>query len=56
MSICMKNFNFSIKLLKNLFVANVKWREEPGFGMLHHIYGMEPTQQFSFNGLELALC
>ena len=25
-----------MKLLKSRFVANVKWREEPGFGMLHH--------------------
>ena len=37
MSICMKNFYFSIKLLKKGFVANAKWRKEPGFGILHHI-------------------
>ena len=34
MSFCMQSFYFSIKLLKSGFVANVKWREEPGFGML----------------------
>ena len=28
---------FDNKLHKSGFVANVKWREEPGFGMLHHI-------------------
>ena len=33
MSICMKNVCISIKLLKSGFVANVKWREEPGIGM-----------------------
>ena len=36
MSIRIKNFYFPIKLLKSGFLANVKWREEPGFGMLHH--------------------
>ena len=36
MSICMKVFCLPIKLFKRGFVANVKWREEPGFGMLHH--------------------
>ena len=30
MSICMKMFYFTIKLLKIGFVANVKYREEPG--------------------------
>ena len=34
---CMKKFYFTIKLLKRGFVANAKWRKEPGFGMLHHI-------------------
>ena len=38
MSICMKNFYFPMKLFKSGFVANVNKREEPGFGMLHHIY------------------
>ena len=39
MSICMKkNYYFPIKLLKSGFVANVKYGEEPGFGMLHHKY------------------
>ena len=33
----MKKFYFTIKLLKRGFVANAKWRKEPGFGMLHHI-------------------
>ena len=28
--------NFPIKLLKSGFVASVKYREEPGFGMLHY--------------------
>ena len=37
MSVCMKKFYFPIKLLKIGFVANVKWREEPGFGLLHQI-------------------
>ena len=32
----MKKFYFTIKLLKRGFVANAKWRKEPGFGMLHH--------------------
>ena len=31
MSICMKNVYCPLKLLKSGFVANVKWREEPGF-------------------------
>ena len=36
MSTCMKKFYFHMKFLKSGFVANVKWREEPGFGLLHH--------------------
>ena len=36
--ICLNNFHLPIKLLKSGFVANVKWREEPDLGMLHHIY------------------
>ena len=27
-----------IEKVKSGFMANVKWREEPGFGMMHHIY------------------
>ena len=33
-----KIYLFSNKILKTGFAANVKWKEEPGFGMLHHIY------------------
>ena len=33
MSICINNFDFSIKLLKSKFVANVKRQEDPGFGI-----------------------
>ena len=36
----MKKFYFTIKLLKRGFVANAKWRKEPGFGMLHHIFAL----------------
>ena len=38
MSVCIKLFHFLMKLLtgKSGFVANDKWREKPGFGMLHH--------------------
>ena len=32
---------FSLQLLKSGFVANVKWQEEPGFGMLHHIWSLQ---------------
>ena len=28
---------FPIKLLKTGFVANEKWRQAPGFDLLHHI-------------------
>ena len=38
MSVGMNNFYFPIKLLKNGFVANVKCRAEPSFGMLYQIY------------------
>ena len=38
MSICMKKFHFTIIIIKTGFVTNAKWREQPGFGMLHHIY------------------
>ena len=37
MSIYMNNFYFPIKLLKSGFVAKVKWPQEPGFGMMHHL-------------------
>ena len=37
MSVFMKNF-YPIKLFKSGFVLNVRWLEEHGFGMLHHIY------------------
>ena len=37
MSVCIKKY-FQTNLLKSGFVTNVKWREEPGFGMLHHIF------------------
>ena len=30
-------FTLPIELLKSGFIANVKWREEPSFGMWHHI-------------------
>ena len=40
MSICIKEFYFPIKLLKSGFMANVKQREEPGFGMAHHKYAL----------------
>ena len=38
MSVCIKLFHFLMKLLtgKSGLVANDKWREKPGFGMLHH--------------------
>ena len=39
MLICMNKFYFTITMLKSGFVANVKKRREPGFGMLHHIIG-----------------
>ena len=34
----MKNFYFPIKLLETGFVAKVKQREEPDFGMMGHIF------------------
>ena len=36
MSIYTKKSYFSHKLFKSGFVAYVKWREDTGFGMLHH--------------------
>ena len=38
MSNCIKKNIFHIKLLKNGFMANDKWRQAPGFELLHHIY------------------
>ena len=32
----MKNRYFPIKILKSGFMTNVKQRENPSFGMLHH--------------------
>ena len=37
MSNCIKIFNFPIKLLKTGFVPNDKWRQAPGFNLLHHM-------------------
>ena len=37
MSICMIFFYIPINLIKIAFVANAKWQEETGFGMVHHI-------------------
>ena len=33
----MKLFYFRIKLLETVFEANLKWREDPSFEMLHLI-------------------
>ena len=38
MSNCLKKYIFHIKSLKTGFVANEKWRQAPGFELLHHIY------------------
>ena len=38
MSNCIKKLIFHLKLLNNGFVANDKWRQAPGFDMLHHIF------------------
>ena len=38
MSNCIKKLIFHLKLLNTGFVANDKWRQVPGFDMLHHIY------------------
>ena len=38
MSNCLKKNIFHIKLLKTGIVANDKWRQAPGFELLHHIY------------------
>ena len=43
----MKNFYFPLKLLKSGFMANVRWREEPGFGMLHHIIYVDETKEIT---------
>ena len=37
MSSCIEKIIFHVKLLKTQFVANDKWRQAPGFDMLHHI-------------------
>ena len=37
MSNCITKNIFHIKLIKTGFVANDKWRQEPGFELLHHI-------------------
>ena len=42
MSNCILKTIFHIKLLKTGFVANDKWRQAPGFIMLHHKY--QPCQ------------
>ena len=39
MSNCIKKLIFHLKLLNTGFVANDKWRQAPGFDMLHHIWG-----------------
>ena len=41
MSIFVKNNYFAIKLLERGFVANVKWREEPGFGIFQQIISQQ---------------
>ena len=38
MSNCIKKLNFHLKLLDTGFMANDKWRQTPGFDMLHHIF------------------
>ena len=38
MLICMKHFYFTYKLLKSMFMENVKCRKSLGFGMLHQKY------------------
>ena len=43
MSNCFKKNIFHIKLLKTGFVANDKWRQAPGFVMLHHISILNST-------------
>ena len=37
MSNCIKKIIFHLKLLNTGFVANDKWRQVPGYDMLHHI-------------------
>ena len=36
MSNCIKEYIFHIKLLNTGYVANNKWRQAPGFELLHH--------------------
>ena len=54
-------FYIPIKLLKSGLVANVKEREKPDFGMLHHIFSLDfeyfypyktiTTEKFQTEGL-----
>ena len=37
---------FHIKLLKTGFVANDKWRQAPGFDLLHHNWSGGPVDVF----------
>ena len=49
MSVYMNNGYYPIKLLKSGFVANVKWRKEPGFGIASQISVVKLKDTITYN-------